>query len=467
MGELVIDYPRRRVTLEGRALSLTGTEYRLLCELALHAGRTLSLDHLMGRVWSARESTDSRVVAGLHEAAAAEAGGDRGQPHLHLQPAPGGLPAGPGDRGLGRGGLGDRGLGPEDRDEGDRDAEEQAGGGPLTGAGAGEAGEDWRGPTGPGGADVQFSTQRQGDAGMTINNQDDFLQALRDNPQWRDAVRAEILGEELLQLPALVARFVQTTEENFRLVNARLERLEGDVAGLKTGQAEIRNDVAELQAGQARLEAGQAEIRNDVAELQAGQARLEAGQAEIRNDVAELQAGQTRLESRLGNLIGADYERQVSRSARLIFWRSAALRNIAEVQGPHARDGREVYDILGAAIDNDTITPDEAEDVFRADMILKAVTPEGEEVYVVCETAVTAYRDDLTRALARARTLQTASGVRTVPVVIGQSLPEGTALEAEELGVQLIRYLEPGRGETPAAENGPDAPGPDETPSRP
>ena len=34
----------------------------------------------------------------------------------------------------------------------------------------------------------------------TINNQDDFLEALRNNPQWRDAVRAQILGEDLLQL---------------------------------------------------------------------------------------------------------------------------------------------------------------------------------------------------------------------------------------------------------------------------
>ena len=62
LGGLAIDYTRRRVTLEGRALTLTGTEYRLLCELAMNAGRLLSRDYLMGRVWQARESNDSRVV---------------------------------------------------------------------------------------------------------------------------------------------------------------------------------------------------------------------------------------------------------------------------------------------------------------------------------------------------------------------------------------------------------------------
>ena len=30
----------------------------------------------------------------------------------------------------------------------------------------------------------------------------DLLEALRNNPQWRDAVRAQILSEDLLQLPA-------------------------------------------------------------------------------------------------------------------------------------------------------------------------------------------------------------------------------------------------------------------------
>ena len=63
LGDLAIDYVRRRVTLDGSAVTLTDTEYNLLCELAVNAGRTLSREHLMARVWAARESSaDSRVV---------------------------------------------------------------------------------------------------------------------------------------------------------------------------------------------------------------------------------------------------------------------------------------------------------------------------------------------------------------------------------------------------------------------
>ena len=62
LGHLAIDYVRRRVTLGGQTVSFTETEYRLLCELAVNAGRTLSREHLMGRVWSERGAVDSKIV---------------------------------------------------------------------------------------------------------------------------------------------------------------------------------------------------------------------------------------------------------------------------------------------------------------------------------------------------------------------------------------------------------------------
>ena len=62
LNELSIDYARRRVTLAGQPVTLTETEYRLLCELALNAGRTLSRERLMDRVWSERGSVDSKIV---------------------------------------------------------------------------------------------------------------------------------------------------------------------------------------------------------------------------------------------------------------------------------------------------------------------------------------------------------------------------------------------------------------------
>ena len=50
-GGLNIDYERRRVTLAGLPVELTATEYALLYELSVHAGRVLTHDVLLQRVW--------------------------------------------------------------------------------------------------------------------------------------------------------------------------------------------------------------------------------------------------------------------------------------------------------------------------------------------------------------------------------------------------------------------------------
>jgi len=89
---------------------------------------------------------------------------------------------------------------------------------------------------------------------VTINTLDDFLQALDDNPTWRDAVRARILGEDVLQLPAKFDAFVEEQRafneemrgfvKEQRVVNeeqrawnrnatARFDRMEGDMGSIK------------------------------------------------------------------------------------------------------------------------------------------------------------------------------------------------------------------------------------------
>ena len=51
LGVLTIDYASRRVVLAGRPLHLTPLEYRVLAELSANAGRLVTHERLMGRVW--------------------------------------------------------------------------------------------------------------------------------------------------------------------------------------------------------------------------------------------------------------------------------------------------------------------------------------------------------------------------------------------------------------------------------
>ena len=62
LGDLAIDYAGRRATLAGRPLHLTPTEYRMLAELSASAGRVLTYQRLLERVWGTKEGGDVRAM---------------------------------------------------------------------------------------------------------------------------------------------------------------------------------------------------------------------------------------------------------------------------------------------------------------------------------------------------------------------------------------------------------------------
>ena len=62
LGDLAIDYDRRRVSLAGRALDLTATEYELLRLLSLNAGRVVTHEALLRQVWGDRRSDGQHAV---------------------------------------------------------------------------------------------------------------------------------------------------------------------------------------------------------------------------------------------------------------------------------------------------------------------------------------------------------------------------------------------------------------------
>ena len=62
VGELAIDYKRRRVTLRGTAVDLTATEYELLRLLSLQAGTVVTHQTLLRRVWARHERPKANLV---------------------------------------------------------------------------------------------------------------------------------------------------------------------------------------------------------------------------------------------------------------------------------------------------------------------------------------------------------------------------------------------------------------------
>ena len=62
VGDLYIDYSLRMVTVAGHAVQLTPTEYGLLYELSVHAGRVLGHDQLLQAVWGPERRGEHRLL---------------------------------------------------------------------------------------------------------------------------------------------------------------------------------------------------------------------------------------------------------------------------------------------------------------------------------------------------------------------------------------------------------------------
>ena len=61
-GDLFIDYAERRVTFAGRVVELRAKEYQLLHELSVNAGRVVTHDELLRRIWGAKRPDNLRAL---------------------------------------------------------------------------------------------------------------------------------------------------------------------------------------------------------------------------------------------------------------------------------------------------------------------------------------------------------------------------------------------------------------------
>ena len=80
LGQLAIDYHRRRVSVAGKPVSLTVTEYELLRVLARDAGRVVTYDTLLRRVWRERGQAESNPVRAFVRSLRRKLGDDAADP---------------------------------------------------------------------------------------------------------------------------------------------------------------------------------------------------------------------------------------------------------------------------------------------------------------------------------------------------------------------------------------------------
>ena len=87
LGDLVLDYARRQVTLAGTPVTLTAIEYRMLAELAANSGQILTYQRLLNRVWGPDNTGDVRPMRTVVSTLRNKLGDDADQPtYIHTEP---------------------------------------------------------------------------------------------------------------------------------------------------------------------------------------------------------------------------------------------------------------------------------------------------------------------------------------------------------------------------------------------
>ena len=216
----------------------------------------------------------------------------------------------------------------------------------------------------------------------TINTIEDLARILREQPTWAEALRALLLTQDLLDLPAQLESFIQAQQE--------------------FNQAQREFNQVQQKANEAQEETNRLTDR-----------RLNA------------------IEGQIGNLQGGQYERSV---------RTRALARSMISLGfevPHVALNQEgltdprLNSAIYQAIRNGLVSRDGCADLFEADLIISA----EDNRHAVVEVFLTADRDDINRATTRAGILTAITEGAVTPVVITSRLNPTQSAQAEAAGV--------------------------------
>ena len=257
------------------------------------------------------------------------------------------------------------------------------------------------------GADSVIQSELLMTTANTVSTMEDIIRILREQPEIREAVRREILTEELLDLPRQFAEMAAILRD----VLATLERhteaiaeLRGDVSVLKTDMSEVKADVAELKTDMS-------EVKADVAELKTDMSEVKADVSELKTDMSEVKEGIAELRSSVAELRGFNTERAAKERYRLI----------AFEMGLEARRLLDLVDLSQLAMHEaaSEFSPDALESFRNCDLVIAAESPTEGECYIAVQVSRTVDHTDINRAVTHSEMLTRFTGRPAYPVVAG------------------------------------------------
>ena len=223
----------------------------------------------------------------------------------------------------------------------------------------------------------------------TINSQEDFLRALAENPEWRAAVRAQILGDEQLQLPARFDAFV--------------ERMDAFIAEQKQFNAMVAGFIEEQKQFNSEMRAfveEQKQFNSEMRLFNAGQRELNERLADnldrITHDIGQLRGWFARLNA-------ADFAPVIAYEMGMRMVRTLERIELMNMAHDAVRDG----------------TPrDSLRSFVNADVIIEATQADATTCYIAVEASYTADHRDADRALRNADFLTRFTGIPARPCIV-------------------------------------------------
>ena len=244
---------------------------------------------------------------------------------------------------------------------------------------------------------------------------EDIIRILREQPEIREAVRREILTEELLNLPRQVAEMAAILRDVLATLQQHTEaiaEIRGDVSELKTDVSGLKTDVSELKTDMAEVKADVAELKTDMVEVKADVAELKTDMVEVKADVAELKTDMVEVKVDVAELKTDMVEVKTGVSG---------LRSdVGELKGSAAMGAaKERYEVIAYEMGlqprrllsrGDTFqlatheaaseySPDDLESFRNCDLMIAAESPTEGECYIAVQVSHTVDHSDISRAI--------------------------------------------------------------------
>ena len=230
---------------------------------------------------------------------------------------------------------------------------------------------------------------------LVINTTDDFIEAMRQNPEFLAAARREILTQELIELPEKFAKFREETLGRFDKVDARFDKVDGRFAEVDGRFAEVDGRFDKVDG---RFDASDRRFDTMEERFDASDRRFDKVDARF-----------DKMDTEFGVIKGMTFGSKLEKAGLSNMVSDFGLRRPRTVRlAEHNRVSEEFNEAVWDAQDDGIISEAERKRLTVTDMIVRARMGRATDTYayIAAEASYTIDEDDIAKVRVSADTLQ-------------------------------------------------------------